>query len=89
MRFAVDCDGGFLARGFDQAEDLSGGFVEPVPPIVHAILLLHFEVARVCARDGILGQTFDMLVNVYVEWHRHFSFHLVLIDDDSVASQWL
>jgi hypothetical protein len=41
------------------------------------------------ARDGILGQTFDLVVNVQVEWHRHFSFHLVLTDFESIVSQWL
>jgi len=55
------------AWGFDQGRRLPGGFVKTVLAIIYAILLLHFEVARVRARDGILGQTFDMLVYVQID----------------------
>jgi hypothetical protein len=41
------------------------------------------------AFNGLSRQSLDTMMNIHVEWHRHFSFRLVLIYDESVTSQWL
>ena len=53
MRFPVYGDGRFLVRRLDEAKDFACAFVKPVLLIIHAILLPHFEVARV--RAGLSG----------------------------------
>ena len=72
--FAVDGIGGFAARRFDQAEYLTGDYVEPVAQVLHAMLRLGLQVFLVSPRDGLGGQPFDVLVDVQEERHSDFPF---------------
>ena len=67
--FPVYGDGRLLVRRLDEAKDFACAFVKPVLLIIHALLLPHFEVARVRACDGFLGKSFHVMVNVHIERH--------------------
>src|SRR5262249_21366573 len=60
----------FLAGGVDQAEDLAGTLVIPVPDIVDAILTLYLEIFLVCTGCHLGGQSVYLVVHVEIERHR-------------------
>src|SRR5215470_1014538 len=66
----------FLAGGVDQAEDLAGTLVVPVPDIVDAILTLYLEIFLVCTGCHLGGQSVYLVVHVEIERHRGCSFHM-------------
>jgi hypothetical protein len=70
VRFAVNGGGRLLVGRFDQAKDLARFFVEPVAPVVDAVLRLGLQIRLVGLLDGIGGQAFDVVVNIHEQ--RHF-----------------
>src|SRR3954462_5265379 len=55
VRLPVDLDRCFLARRVNEAEHVSGLFVEPILDVVHVVLPLRREVARVRTLDRLFG----------------------------------
>jgi hypothetical protein len=55
MGLAVDGHCRFLVRRLDQAIHASGGLVEPVLDVPHAVLVLHFQVTLMRPGDRFLG----------------------------------
>jgi hypothetical protein len=66
MRLVVYCSTRLGARGFEETEDRTFVFVEPISQIVHAVFALSLEVYLVGRYDPLDSQT----VNTFVDVHK-------------------
>jgi len=69
MSLAMDARGRVRRGRLDEAENLSGAFVDPVTQIPHVVLALGLEVGEVRRGDVVHRDGAVQLVNIEEEWH--------------------
>src|SRR5688572_13751375 len=73
VRLTVHGRRGLLARRLDQTEHLAGALVEPVPEVVHPVLVLDGQVLAVRVGHLVLVGAFHPVVYVEIQRHRESS----------------
>ena len=72
VRLAVDALGGVRVGGLDQAEDLSGRWVDPVPQIADSVALLGRQIGGVCLLGVGQPDRSGKRVDIHEQWHVGF-----------------